>query len=107
MILYTKACDGRFNAGCTGVGFLYDHAVGVTKDEVKAAFFYRRGCDGGDPVGCYNLGIDYARGTGVARDQAKALVLFRKALEESDDGKLKAAIQQSIRELSAPHAAGE
>jgi TPR repeat protein len=76
-----KAADAPPSEGCTNVGYLYEHGIGVSKDERAAADFYKRSCDSKLPVGCLNLGNVYDGGRVFPKDQKKAAEFYKKACE--------------------------
>jgi hypothetical protein len=66
---------------------------GVSKDPVRAAFWYRKAADAGDPAAQNSLGYLYLTGTGVNRDEAEAAQWFARALAGgSQEGKLNLAL---------------
>lgn len=62
---FVRACELGDPAGCTNVGWQYEHALGVAADAVRARPMYLAGCDGGDVSGCGSLGKLYLTGAGV------------------------------------------
>ena len=66
---------------------------GVSKDPVRAAFWYRKAADAGDPAAQNNLGYLYLTGTGLDRDEAQAARWFARSLAGgSQEGKLNLAL---------------
>jgi TPR repeat protein len=63
----------------------YEHGEGVTKDFVKAAFFYCEAARRGDAEGQYGLGWMYANGRGLPHDDAIAASLFALAAAQGHE----------------------
>ena len=81
---FVRACELGDPAGCTNVGWQYEHALGVAADAVRARPMYLAGCDGGDVSGCGCLGKLYLTGAGVPANFDKYLELFQKACDLGD-----------------------
>lgn len=98
--LYQQACTGNIAKGCQHLGDLYDHGLGVTKDEVRATGLCQQACTGGDPWGCYRLGDHYRDGRGVAKNTEQTLRLYCRALALNPDTILIAQVRSQINRLS-------
>ncbi|WP_454818912.1 tetratricopeptide repeat protein [Labrys neptuniae] len=61
------------------LGFLYLQGLGVSKDDVQAAFWFKKAADQGLADAQNNLAICYQLGVGMPRDYGKALDLFQEA----------------------------
>lgn len=66
-----------------GLAYLYQHGIGVTKDEATAAILYRKSAEQGFSVAQDNLGVAYRDGIGVPKDPAEAMHWFRKGAEQN------------------------
>ncbi len=54
------------------LGFIYDTAEGIPRDDAAAAKWYRKAADQGVAGAQYNLGAMYADGHGVPQDYVEA-----------------------------------
>jgi uncharacterized protein len=79
-----RACNGGNMHGCTILGYLYEHGLGVAQDYNQARSLFQKACDGGDMIACSNLGGLYGDGKGVPRDYAQARSLYQKACGGGD-----------------------
>ena len=66
------------------VGAIYDHGLGVEKDDVAAVHWYQLAADQNFPLAMRNLAMMYAGGHGVAFDKDQAEYWFQKAAEAGD-----------------------
>ncbi|BBP01945.1 tetratricopeptide repeat protein [Sulfuriferula nivalis] len=64
-----------------GMGLLYKHGRGVTKDNQQAADLYRKAAQQDIPAAQNNLGLMYANGEGVTQDLQQAAIWYRKAAD--------------------------
>ena len=63
----------------TELADMYCTGKDVTKDYIRAAYWYRRAADQGYAKAQYNLGVMYDEGQGVARDHQRARYWYKKA----------------------------
>ncbi|WP_281951265.1 tetratricopeptide repeat protein [Nitrosophilus kaiyonis] len=78
-----QKCEKGIGSACTEIGFMYDKAIGVAKNDYKAVEFYSRGCDLDDQRGCVNLGVMWEKEqANLKRDEKKIMELFTTACEE-------------------------
>jgi uncharacterized protein len=68
--------DAQFN-----LGLLYEHGLGVARDDAEALRWYRRAAEAGDAAAQYNVGLFYAMGRGVAPNDVEAYAWLSVALE--------------------------
>jgi len=66
------------------VGAIYDHGLGIEKDDVAAVHWYQLAADQSFPLAMRNLAMMYAGGHGVAFDKDQAEYWFQKAAEAGD-----------------------
>ncbi len=66
------------------LGFMYNHGLGVSRDEAEAATWYRKAAERGHAAAQSKLAIMYDDGEGIARDYAEAVKWYRKAAEHGD-----------------------
>jgi TPR repeat protein len=71
--------DSQFN-----LGLMYEHGIGVGKDEKEAIFWYRKTAEQGNSNAQYNLAVLYENGRGSTVDFAQANHWYRKAAEQGD-----------------------
>lgn len=55
--LYESECTHDVAEACTMLGYMYDKAQGLPKDDHRASMFYKKGCQLGDQRGCVNYGV--------------------------------------------------
>lgn len=55
--LYEQECTSNIAEACTTLGYMFDKAQGLPKDDHRASALYKKGCDLGDPRGCVNYGV--------------------------------------------------
>src|SRR5437588_4664416 len=79
--IYQESCNGGNGSACTNLGYLYERALGVDKDERASAALYRQGCDAKDAQGCSNLALLYFRGRGVEKDPHRAAELNQRGCD--------------------------
>lgn len=79
--LYKSRCTAGDSGGCTALGYLFNHGLGVNLDYIEAKRFYKLSCDEGSEVGCTNLGFLYQHGLGVEQDYIEAYRLFQQGCE--------------------------
>jgi len=68
--------DAQFN-----LGLLYEHGLGVARDDAEALRWYRRAAAAGDAAAQYNVGLFYAEGRGVAPNDVLAYAWISVAME--------------------------
>lgn len=56
-ILYEKECSSNMAEACTRLGYMFDKAQGLPKDDHRASALYKKGCSLGDQRGCVNYGV--------------------------------------------------
>jgi TPR repeat protein len=78
IILFQKACDGRYMTGCALLGRLYESGYGINRDYSEARLLYQKACDAGTMVGCTMLGNLYSNGEGVPRNSVQAMAFIAK-----------------------------
>lgn len=86
-----KAADSEcrlsfFDAGgwvCSRLGWIYDHGLGVARDEERAMDLYLHACDSGTGSGCTDLGLLYNR-RGV-RGYTEAAEFYDRACERTHE----------------------
>ena len=71
--------DSQFN-----VALMYEHGIGVGKDEKKSVVWYDKAASQGNAAAQYNLGVLYENGRGTKVDFAKANEWYRKASLQGD-----------------------
>lgn len=71
--------DSQFN-----IGLMYEHAIGVDKDEKEALGWYRKSAEQGNALAQFNLGVLYENGRGTAVDFTQANAWYRKASVQGD-----------------------
>jgi TPR repeat protein len=64
------------------LGVRYYNGTGVTKDKVKAIYWFRKAAEQGDACAQYNLGCFYANGNDVIQDEVEAVRWYRMAAEQ-------------------------
>ena len=79
-----KLCDeGNFLA-CDLLGNLYQNALGVQKDDIKAFELYKKSCDGKELEGCLALGSAYLNGIGTKQDLKKGKEILENVAKNGD-----------------------
>ena len=68
------------------LGYLYDMARQIRRDDAKALSLYEEAAEMGDVDGTVNAGIMYRYGQGTNVNHARAVTLFRRAIELGDEG---------------------
>jgi len=71
--------DSQFN-----LGLMYEHGIGVDKDEKEAVVWYRKSAVQGFAFAQYNLAVLYENGRGAAVDFVQANEWYRKASLQGD-----------------------
>lgn len=71
--------DSQFN-----LAVMYEHGIGVGKDEKEAVDWYRKSAAQGNAAAQFNLGVLYENGRGTQVDFAKANEWYRKASLQGD-----------------------
>jgi TPR repeat protein len=71
--------DSQFN-----VASMYEHGIGVGKDEKEAVVWYGKAASQGSAAAQFNLGVLYENGRGTKIDFAKANEWYRKASVQGD-----------------------
>jgi len=71
--------DSQFN-----VALMYEHGIGVDKDEHEAVIWYGKAASQGNAAAQYNLGVLYENGRGTKIDFVKANEWYRKASVQGD-----------------------
>ena len=64
------------------IGYMYNHGMGVEKNEKVGAEWYRKAAEMGYAKSQYNLGQCYLEGDGVPKDAKEAIKWFRMAAEQ-------------------------
>jgi uncharacterized protein len=49
---FQRACDGKSQLGCLGLGTLYKDGRGVPKDAAKSKDLFKKACDGKVAAAC-------------------------------------------------------
>ncbi len=71
--------DSQFN-----LAVMYEHGIGVVKDEKEAVVWYDKSAAQGNSAAQFNLGVLYENGRGTEVDFVKANELYRKASIQND-----------------------
>lgn len=71
--------DSQFN-----LGLMYEHGIGVGRDEKEAIVWYRKAAAQGSSNAQYNLAVLYENGRGSPVDFAQANQWYRKASAQGD-----------------------
>lgn len=71
--------DSQYN-----VALMYEHGIGVAKDETKAVNWYQKSALQGTAAAQFNLAVLYENGRGTQVDFAKANEWYRKASSQGD-----------------------
>lgn len=66
----------------SNLGFMYENARGVERDELHAVHWYRKAARQGLAAAQFNLALMYSDGRGIPQDQLKAAYWFRLAAEQ-------------------------
>jgi serine/threonine-protein kinase len=77
--LFEQACDGNDGRACLGLGWMYEHELGVKLDMPRAVALYLKACAAGVADGCSSAGYLYYAGWGVAEDDTRAVRLTTRA----------------------------
>ena len=81
---YLYECQHESASACTEVGFMYDKAIGVPKDDYLAIEYYQKGCTLGDQRGCVNVGVMWEKEqAGRTRDNQAIMKLFDTACQKA------------------------
>ena len=72
-------CQQGKLASCVSLGLLFERAIGVQRDDARAAKLYGRACDGGYLPGCVRLGHLALYGRGQPRHPGRAVKLYARA----------------------------
>lgn len=81
---YERAVLHNNRTSMHGLGYLYEHGLGVTQDHKKAIELYEKSGNAGYVDAMFNLGLIYKEGTGTPQDYVKAKYWFKKAAESGD-----------------------
>lgn len=71
--------DSQFN-----LGLMYEHGIGVIKDEKEAVFWYQKAALLGNSNAQYNLAVLYENGRGCDVDFSQAHKWYREAIVQGD-----------------------
>jgi serine/threonine protein kinase len=77
--LFEQACEGNDGRACLGLGWMYEHELGVKLDMPRAVALYLKACAAGVADGCSSAGYLYYAGWGVTEDDARAVRLVSRA----------------------------
>ncbi|BAF70871.1 conserved hypothetical protein [Nitratiruptor sp. SB155-2] len=78
-----QQCQKGAGSACTQIGYMYDKAFNLPKDDYQAVKYYSLGCELGDQRGCVNLGVMWEKEqANLKRDPKKIMQLFSDACEE-------------------------
>ena len=77
--LYTTAAEMGNSQAQNRLGEMYELALGVQKDPVRAVYWYRQAAEQGYALAQANLGCMYENGLGIAQSFAEAVEWYRKA----------------------------
>ena len=66
------------------IGWMYESAYGVAKDEKEAMKWYLKAAEQGNAEAQVNIGLMYRDGKGVERDKKEAAKWYRKAADQGD-----------------------
>lgn len=66
------------------MGWMYESAYGVAKDEKEALKWYLRAAEQGNAEAQVNIGLMYRDGKGVEKNKAEAAKWYRKAADQGD-----------------------
>jgi len=77
--LFEQACEGNDGRACLGLGWMYEHELGVKLDMPRAVALYLKACAAGVADGCSSAGYLYYAGWGVEEDDARAVRLTTRA----------------------------
>ena len=78
---YTKGCDRDNGWACSNLARKYDRAIGVGKDQKKAAQLFKKGCKFGHPDGCAGYGWLLYHGIQFQKDQKTGIELLKKGCD--------------------------
>jgi len=81
---FENACSQRDMPSCRYLAYMYEFAIGVPQNYLKALSLLKTACDGGEMGGCHNLADMYQFGKGVSPDYQKAFGLFQRACNGGD-----------------------
>jgi serine/threonine protein kinase len=81
---YRQSAERGFAPAQAGIGFLYQHGLGVTQDYAQAAEWYRKATDKDLPRAENELGMCYLQGQGLPLDYKQAADLFRRSAEQGN-----------------------
>ena len=68
----------------TGLGYSYQHGIGLEVNEDNALEWYRKAADAGHAAAQNNLGLMYLTGKGTSRSLEKAFEYFSKAAAQEE-----------------------
>ncbi len=71
--------DSQYN-----IGLMYEHGIGVDKDDKEALGWYQKSAEQGNALAQFNLGVLYENGRGTAVDFTQANEWYRKASVQGD-----------------------
>jgi hypothetical protein len=80
--IWKKLADGGDAAAQDKIGWMYESAYGVTRDEAEAMKWYQKAAAQGNTDAGVSIGEMYHEGKGVKKDLAEALTWYRKAAEQ-------------------------
>lgn len=81
---YREAANQGLAEAQNKIGYCYEKALGVQKDDTLSAAWYRKAAEQENVEGQLNLALCYEEGRGVEKDPAKAAQWRRKAAELGD-----------------------
>jgi TPR repeat protein len=71
--------DSQYN-----IGLMYEHGIGVDKDDKEALGWYQKSAEQGSTLAQFNLGVLYENGRGTSVDFTQANEWYRKASVQGD-----------------------
>lgn len=83
--LFERAAQSGNSRAAVYLGYMYEHGLGVTRDDVQAVSWYRKAAEAKDATGMSNLGFMYQHGRGgLSQNDEVAVSWYRKAAEAGD-----------------------
>jgi TPR repeat protein len=67
---------------CNSLAPLYEHGLGVARNDEKAFELWARSCQSGDPHGCAQVGFFTMRGLGTPKDEVAGREIYERACEK-------------------------
>jgi len=68
-----------------GLGYLYQHGLGVAQDYQQARQWFEKGAAAGDANAMDNLGVMYQYGQGMTPDYQRARQWYQKAIAAGNE----------------------